>query len=222
MKKLLLVAAAVMAFATPAMAAEVYRFPTLKPEDKQPLMMRILIDAVVRCGPDHAAAKGKGINAAVKLWALVSEETKKRIETAIDEKIKEVSLEKFCANLEELLNKPSEPRQEATPAPAPAPQATRAGLFTFEQTSVRAQAIPSPQYPNAKMVLVSYILKNNLEQTYKEANIVCSLFIKGQLVGTATKLFVKNIEPMARLHLDAWTTLDVNPDVAECQVQVTH
>jgi hypothetical protein len=83
--------------------------------------------------------------------------------------------------------------------------------FTFEQTAVQSSALPSPQYPNAKIVLVSYILKNNLDREYKNAKIVCSLFVNGKLVGTATELFV-NIDPMARIHSDAWTTLDVRPD----------
>jgi hypothetical protein len=57
--------------------------------------------------------------------------------------------------------------------------------FTFEQTAVQSSALPSPQYPNAKIVLVSYILKNNLDREYKNAKIVCSLFVNGKLVGTA-------------------------------------
>jgi hypothetical protein len=101
----------------------------------------------------------------------------------------------------------------ASPASAQRPS------FTFEQISVMSRALPSPQYPNAKMVVVSYILKNNLDRGYKDAAIVCSLFIDGKLVGTAKKLFV-NIEPMDRLLGDGWTTLDVAPDATECQVQV--
>ena len=84
---------------------------------------------------------------------------------------------------------------------------------------MQSEAAFSPQYPNAKIVLVSYILKNNLDRECKNAKIVCSLFVNGKLVGTATELFV-NIDPMARIHSDAWTTFDVRPDATECSVQV--
>jgi hypothetical protein len=92
--------------------------------------------------------------------------------------------------------------------------------FTFEQTSVRSQPMTSPEYPDNKMVIVSYILRNYADRTYKEANIVCGLFVQGRLVGTATKLYV-NIAPLSRTYGDAWTSLNVAPDATECQVQ-TH
>jgi hypothetical protein len=99
-----------------------------------------------------------------------------------------------------------------------APTHAQTPKFTFEQTSLRSVGLPSPQYPNAKMVVVSYIVKNNSDRTYKSADIVCSLFINGKLVGTAKRLFV-NIDPMARIRGDGWTTLDVIPDAAECDVE---
>ena len=62
-----------------------------------------MIDAAVRC-PDHAAYRS--VQAAMKLWDYVPEDAKKRIEAAVDEKIKEVGLEAFCTNMAEILQSP--------------------------------------------------------------------------------------------------------------------
>ena len=174
------------AFVATASAQEIYRFPNLKPEDKQPLAHRTIIETAVRC-PNVDL---KGTAAAITLWKYVSEETKKRIETALEEKIKEVGLDAFCTNMGLIFQNPG---QKIEPERRAAKE---------EKLDVTVLRVTRDSYTVNVLVAVD----NPNDRSYDHVWLSCVAYYKGQPVYESTEI-VTSVKPTGRTvqQVHMWT-----------------
>jgi hypothetical protein len=93
--------------------------------------------------------------------------------------------------------------------------------FIFEQVAVATNDLTAPVYGSARgyQVMVAYVMHNNLSKP-RDAVVTCSLFANGKLVGS-TIGFQLNLQPSTTINGSAGPTIEkIEPDSAQCSVQV--